>query len=229
MFSRRKFLLTSLSAFTLGGISGSGAIGIKSSKKEFQLWAFGDEHVGTDIKHGRESLADAITQSEFGGKEGGPPFDWDIAVDVGDMSGAQGLPKDDEGKEIIRQFHALKKHKREDIYDVCGNHDRSGLDEPEAWWWQKWIDPLGQHTEFSEVNNDKRPYAIEGTWERYSFRVGNMLFLMMSDRNEPTQKVGRGPLGGNPGGVVSGETFDGGKKWFHPTRVPLSFVYIIMY
>jgi hypothetical protein len=30
---------------------------------------------------------------------------------------------------------------------------------------------------------------------------------MMSDINEPTQKVGRGTLGGNPGGVVSGETF----------------------
>jgi hypothetical protein len=29
----------------------------------------------------------------------------------------------------------------------------------------------------------------------------------MSDRNEPSQKVGRGILGGNPGGVVSGETF----------------------
>jgi hypothetical protein len=212
MFSRRKFLLSSLGAFTLGGISSSRTIDSESSKKQFNLWAFGDEHIGTDIKHGRESLAEAIAQSEFGGKEGGPPFNWDIAVDVGDMSGAQGLPIDDEGKEIIHQFHALKKHKREDIYDVCGNHDRSGLDEPDAWWWQKWIDPLGQHTEFSEVNNDNRPYKIEGTWERYSFRVGNILFLMMSDRNEPTQKIGRGPLGGNPGGVVSGETFAWWKK-----------------
>ena len=43
--------------------------------------------------------------------------------------------------------------------------------------------------------------------ERYAFRVGNLLFLMMSDINEPSQKVGRGTLGGNPGGVVSGETF----------------------
>ena len=51
------------------------------------------------------------------------------------------------------------------------------------------------------------PSPWSGTWERYSFRVGNLLFLMMSDINEPTQKVGRGTLGGNPGGVVSGETF----------------------
>jgi hypothetical protein len=34
-----------------------------------------------------------------------------------------------------------------------------------------------------------------------------MLFLMMSDINEPSQAVGRGDLGGNPGGAVSGETF----------------------
>jgi len=54
-------------------------------------------------------------------------------------------------------------------------------------------------------------FPIEGTWERYSFRAGNLLFLMMSDINEPTQALGRGDLdgqmGGNPGGVVSGETF----------------------
>jgi hypothetical protein len=76
-----------------------------------------------------------------------------------------------------RQFHVLRKHKREDIYDICGNHDRSGLDQPDAWWFQKWLDPLGQHTEFSGVNSARRPYPIEGTWERYSFRVGNILFL----------------------------------------------------
>jgi len=34
-----------------------------------------------------------------------------------------------------------------------------------------------------------------------------VLFLMMSDINEPSQTVGRGDLGGNPAGVVSGETF----------------------
>jgi hypothetical protein len=88
----------------------------------------------------------------------------------------------------------------------------SGLDQPDAWWFQKWLDPLGQHTEFSGVNPAKRPYPIDGTWERYSFRVGNILFLMMSDRNEPSQKIGRGTLGGHPAGVVSGETFAWWKK-----------------
>jgi hypothetical protein len=179
----------------------------ESSRNTLRLWAFGDAHVGTDKRHGRDSLAEAIIQSESGGTDGGPPFAWDIAIDVGDMSGGQSVPQDEEGEEVVRQFHTLTRHKREDIYDVCGNHDRSGLDEPDARWWQKWVDPLGQHTAFSGVHPAQRPYPIEGTWERYAFRVGNLLCLMMSDRNEPSQKVGRGTLGGNPGGVVGGETF----------------------
>jgi hypothetical protein len=122
-------------------------------------------------------------------------FDWDIGLDLGDMSGDVGLPRDPEGEEIVRQFAALRKHRREQIYDLSGNHDRSGLDEPPAWWWREWLDPSGEHTAFSHVDAAKRPFPVDGTWERYSFRVGNVLFLMMSDINEPTQKLGRGTLG----------------------------------
>lgn len=176
-------------------------------QRTFQLWAFGDAHVGTDLKAGRESLADALRQSEQPGPDGKPAMAWDIAIDIGDNSGGQSVPEDDEGREIVRQFSVLRHHRREQIYDICGNHDRSGLREPEAWWFQKWIDPLGAHTAFSQVDAGKRPYPVEGTWERYAFRVGNLLFLLMSDINEPTQKIGRGDLGGNPGGCVRGETF----------------------
>ena len=170
----------------------------------FNLWAFGDAHVGTDLRRaGRESLAETIRQVE-----GADGFGWDIAVDVGDSSGGQAVPEDDEGEELVRQYGALTRHRREEIYNVCGNHDRSGLDEEPNWWWRKWVDPTGEHTEHSRVDASKRPYPVDGTWERYSFRVGNVLFLMMSDINEPSQTIGRGDLGGNPAGVVSGETFE---------------------
>ena len=33
----------------------------------FHPWTFSDAHEGTDKRHGRESLADAIRHSEFGG------------------------------------------------------------------------------------------------------------------------------------------------------------------
>ena len=47
---------------------------------QLRLWAMCCSHVGTDLKFGRESLADAIRQSERGGDEGGTPFEWDVAV-----------------------------------------------------------------------------------------------------------------------------------------------------
>ena len=47
---------------------------------EFRLWAFGDAHVGTDARCQRESLADALRQSE-------QDFEWDIAINVGDWAG----------------------------------------------------------------------------------------------------------------------------------------------
>jgi hypothetical protein len=186
--------------------------------RTFKVWVFADAHVDTDKRNGRESLATALRQSESPAG-----FDWDIALDLGDMSGAQGTPKDAEGKEIVRQFSVLQRHRREQVYDLSGNHDRSGLDEPQAWWWRKWIDPTGEHTEFSGVNASKRPFPIEGTWERYSFRVGNLLFLMMSDINEPSQKMGRGMLGGNPGGAVSGETF---RWWKHMVEANRSSIIV---
>ena len=47
---------------------------------------------------------------------------------------------------------------------------------------------------------------MTGTWERYEFRVGNLLFLMMSDRNDLPVPVGRGKRGGYPAGAVTSGT-----------------------
>jgi hypothetical protein len=98
----------------------------------------------------------------------------------------------------------LKQHRREDIYSLCGNHDRSGLREAQNWWWRKWLDPTGENTRYSRVNAARRRVPVEGTFQRYV--------------NEPTQKVGRDTLGGNPGGVVSGETFAWWKKMVESNR-----------
>ena len=66
------------------------------------------------------------------------------------------------------------------FYGVIGNHD-AGL--RGASWFQKWVDPIGQNTAHSGVDNSLRPYPVTGTWEHYSFDVGNVRFLMLGDRN----------------------------------------------
>ncbi|MBN1344440.1 MAG: metallophosphoesterase [Phycisphaerae bacterium] len=195
------------------GVATTGASG------RFRLWASGCCHVGTDLrKSGRESLGEAIRQSEFGGSRGGPAFDWDIAVHLGDFSGDQGPPKDDEGLEVVRQFGALRKHRREHFYCLLGNHDSSVPGQPLQWWFRKYVDPTGEHTSVSGVDAKKRPYPVEGTWERYSFRVGNLLFLMMGDRNDGGPPVGRGERGGYPAGAVTGETFAWWKRMVEQNR-----------
>ena len=176
--------------------------------QQFRLWATSDCHVGTDIQHGYESLAEAIRHSEFGGAEGGPSFEWDVGMHLGDFSGTQLSPDDAEGRELVRQFGELKNHQREQIYTLAGNHDATHHDEPTQWWIRKWVDPTGENTEHSGVDPSRMPYPVDGTWERYSFRAGNLLLLMMSDRNDFPPPVGRGERGGYPAGAVTGETFD---------------------
>jgi hypothetical protein len=203
--SRRRFLAATSAAIVAAAADGPTKA---APPKVFRLWAMGCAHVGTDLRVGRrESLAEAIRQSEQGGAQGAPPFDWDIAVHLGDLSGTQGPPDDKEGRLVVRQFAAVRKHRREHFYNLAGNHDASGPGKKTQWWFQKWVDPAGGNTTLSGVDPKRRPYPIEGTWERYSFRVGNLLFLMMSDRNDVAPPVGRGHRGGYPAGAVTGQTF----------------------
>jgi len=184
-----------------------------TARNPFHIWATGDAHVGTDLNRGRSSLAEAIIQSELGGEDGGPPFDWDVMLDVGDMSGNQMQPDDKEGREVVRQYGVLEKHTREQIYNVVGNHDATWTGDTPQWWFRKWVDPLGENTDCSGVDSSKRAFKVEGTWERYKFQAGNVLVLMMGDRNDGDRPAGRGNVrpgksGGYPAGAVTGETFD---------------------
>ena len=178
-----------------------------ASRRRFRIWAMGCSHVHTDMRvSGRQSLAGAIRQSEFGGEEGGPPFDWDVALHLGDLCGCQEPPTDADGPEVVRQFAVARKHRREDFYNLLGNHDASGPNEPCQWWFRKWVDPMGENTPVSGVDPSRRPYVPEGSWERYAIRAGNLLILMMGDRNDGGPPAGRGERGGYPAGAVSGKT-----------------------
>lgn len=72
---------------------------------------------------------------------------------------------------------------------------------------------MGESTLFSGVDPERRPFPVEGTWERYRFLAGSILFLMLADRNDAAEPVGRGhskdaKSGGNLAGAVTRETFN---------------------
>jgi hypothetical protein len=176
--------------------------------QNLRIWACGCSHVHSDLKHGRRSLGEAIEQSEHGGSEGGAPFEWDLMLNLGDFSGTQGPPQDADGPPVVEQLCAGRKHRIEQIYPLLGNHDASGPEEETQWWFRKWLDPLGQNPASSRVHSERRPYPIEGSWERYSFSAGNVLFLMIGDRNDGGPPKGRGEHGGYPAGAITAETFE---------------------
>ncbi|MCA8942702.1 MAG: LamG domain-containing protein [Planctomycetes bacterium] len=183
------------------------------SPRRFAVWATSCAHLSVDLRMGRESLARPIRQSE-GQIDGSPAFDWDIMLNAGDICGTNRVPREKEGLEYLRQTQALRHHLREQIYSVSGNHDASHFDpESETNWFEEWIDPLGEHRETSLIDASRRPFPVFGEWDHYGFVAGNILFLMLSDRNDLPHPVGKGEAddggyGGYPAGALTRESFE---------------------
>ena len=188
----------------------------KSPPPAFAWWSISDPHIQTDLPDYR-SLESAILDSRNGGDQGGESFDWDIATVAGDWTGNQQCPGDDDGQDLIDQWAGAGADPNV-FYGIIGNHDAGASDN---WWFEKWVDPLGQHTAYSGIDSSQRPYPVEGEWDHYSFEVGNILFLMLGDRNEGPPPFGRECSGGYPAGRV---TLDAYNWWVdqvesHPDRI----------
>ena len=196
---------------------------------------FSDAHVATDkavsdaIRNGMkfippagypESLANALRHSEEGGALGGPAFHWDIALDLGDNAGLWDLPDDNQGAEVVAPIQRAEEAQarghlsglpaittpipvrspRRRASRTTGGSANTSIRSANI-------------PEFSRVDRTKRPYPVEGEWDRYTFKVGNIRFLMMSDRNDLPFPVGRQDFGGgSPAGAVTGATWDWWKK-----------------
>ena len=214
-------------------LSGAGFAGAEDAVAEvdaprtFNVWAASCAHVGVDSPYGIEPMRHAFRQSEgywsfltraeqrMAGVA--PTFEWDIMINVGDFATGQFPPSDGEGRAVVDQYDALEKHTREQIYTVSGNHDAGYYDQGLGAWFQKWSDLLGENTATSGVDASRRPFPVEGTWERYKFEAGNVVFLMLSDRNDAPVPIGRGHssernMGGFLAGAVTRETFNWWKK-----------------
>ena len=177
------------------------------SKQTLNIWIASCAHVHSDLLHNRRSFAEAVEQSENGGREGGPSFDWDIMLYLGDFVGTHHPPTDKEAEAVLAQLNSVQKHTKSQIYSIAGNIDASGPNEKTQWWFRKYIDPAGESPDTSGVKNEERPYPVAGTWERYRFNIGNVSVLMMGDRNDGGPPQGRAEKGGWPAGAITDETF----------------------
>lgn len=206
--SRRIWVASGLVA--IGLIALYATFDTPTSPQKTVIWATSDPHVERDIKEGRESIADPIRQSE--GKSG---FDWDAMLILGDFAASKGLPDKSIADEVVRQLRSVEKHSINDIYVLAGNHDASWVDDPQPYWFERFLDPSGGHS--SPFDASKRPFPVTGNWERYKFEIGNVLFLMLSDFNAAPRPVGWGyrDEGGvfyQAEGAVTRETFEWWKR-----------------
>jgi hypothetical protein len=176
--------------------------------KQLNIWVAACAHVHSDLLHDRRSFAEAIEQSENGGTEGGPAFDWDVMLFLGDFTGTHHPPTDKEADAVLEQLDAGRSHTRSQIYVIAGNLDASGPNEETQWWFRKYLDPAGECPDVSGVCNEERPYPVAGSWERYRIDIGNVSILMMSDRNDGGPPQGRAEKGGWPAGAITDETFE---------------------
>ena len=75
--NRRTFLTSTAAASLTHALNAA-------SPKQFKIWMFGCAHIGNDIQHGFHTLREAAKDAETVG--------FDIGVNLGDISGEQGLP-----------------------------------------------------------------------------------------------------------------------------------------
>ena len=177
----------------------------------------------------------AIDQSR-GLVEGAPAFSWDMMVDVGDWTASQAPPGHEEGEALAHVLNSRLGPDRGRFFTVSGNHDGDQKGWLPGHFAQSYVNPLGldAYAESSGFKASQRPnngdirqlLEYPGTrWDRYLIRTGNVIWIMLGDRNEfdtlaekrgdtsGSYQAGRGsaagmPRGGYPSGSVTLDTFE---------------------
>lgn len=146
------------------------------------VWAWSDAH--TNVLASTD-LETAVRQVQ--------DLSWDFFVNAGDTFGND-CPSQGDAQEVLRQLGDA----REYGYHVLGNHDS---DLASATTFETYLSPFSYSA----------PYDPSGKWDRYSFEVGNLLFLMLSDKNYPRgeRPMARGGCRvGGPAGRHTKKQFD---------------------
>ncbi len=156
----------------------------------FVLWGFSDPHVNTDLTQGSYLSLETAVKDTLGTTGTGHGFNWDLAVVLGDVTGDEECPGPAQFTELVNQFASTGVN-RNLFYTVVGNHDFG--DNRDHAYVEKYLDPLGTHTATSNVDASQMPYPIlpGAEFDHYAFEFGNVLFLMLGDRNDADYPFGR--------------------------------------
>lgn len=175
-----------------------------SKNRQFRVLMGGCVHPQADFDNSRHSITEGLACNIHG-------LACDIAIINGDFSSSQtpaATPTDDtEGLMVKNQLCSNKWITRNKIYTIRGNHDAGDLNYN---WYNKWVDNRGENTATSGVDNSLRPYTLNFlTADCEYFFNGTLMFILLNDRNEMAQPVGRsGGSGGFPSGAMSRATFN---------------------
>jgi hypothetical protein len=207
-------------------------------QRNFHAWLSTCSHLIGPTGNSK-TLGLAVDQSR-GKYPGAPAFDWDVLIDVGDWTASQNPPDHAEGNALAKCLHESLGNDRGRYYSVSGNHDGEAKDWSPGEFTRKYVNPLGEeaYAPTSHFRQNQRPNEKDfrqlvdypGTrWDRYLVRTGNVIWIMLGDRNEfdylalarrdfsGNFQAGRGcasgmPKGGYPSGSVTLDTFEWWKK-----------------
>lgn len=216
-----------------------GTCHLVDAQQYFNVWLTSDTHLAGDPTGSVKSLKLPIKQAR-GKVAGASSFTWDIQIDAGDWTGSQKPPTEAEGKILARELSKILDKDRGRLFTISGNHDGVGRGKKPGVFFKKYINPLRDPKYFKTskftlpLKTSSKPYFLlssyPGTrWDRYLIRTGNVIWIMLSDRNEFDAlaeqrgdttgrfQAGRGsaagmPAGGYPSGAVTLETFKWWKK-----------------
>lgn len=208
------------------------------SQKKFNAWLSTCSHLVGPTGNPK-SFNRAVRQSK-GLDSRAQAFDWDVIIDVGDWTASQNPPSNEEGEHVAKVLNETFGKDRGRFFTVAGNHDGEACGWKPGDFTQKYVNPLGEsqfaatsgfeQKERPQDNDFRQLLDYPGTrWDRYLVRTGNVVWIMMGDRNEFDElaiarndlsgqyQAGRGsdgglPKGGYPSGAVTLDTFQWWKQ-----------------
>lgn len=205
-----------------------------SSQTSFNAWLSSCPHL-IGPSGSIQSLQVALDQSR-GKVAAAPAFSWDLMFDMGDWTASQSPPSHEAGAALASYLNRAFGDRRGDFFTISGNHDGDGRGWRPGQFAETYVNSLGADgaagtSGFSAAQRPNREgvgqlLTYPGIrWDRYLVRTGNVVWIMLSDRNEFDTlaeargdtsglfQAGRGgaagmPVGGYPSGSVTLDTFE---------------------